>query len=133
MKISEILFLRFAVFSGVPQRSVLGSLLFAVFINYICSAFKCCSWFFADDIKIFRVINSTDDCTLMLPDTDCIQGWCTADVLKRNIGKKEWARDLKIGKTNLVQHVNRLRKFWFIRTDIIKHFLAVIHSKLCLH
>jgi len=64
MKISGIFYLRFAAFSGVPQGSALGSLLYDIFINYICSAFKFCSWRFADDIKIFRVINSADDCTL---------------------------------------------------------------------
>jgi len=34
--------------------------------------------------NIFCVINSTDDCILLQTDTECIQGWCTADFMKLN-------------------------------------------------
>ena len=41
------------VLSGVPQGSVLGPLLFLIFINYICSRIQCNYKMFADDLKLY--------------------------------------------------------------------------------
>jgi len=38
----------------------------------------------ADDVKIFRSINSFDDCVLLQCDIECIQGLCTANFMKFN-------------------------------------------------
>ena len=36
---------------------------------------------------MFRAVNYADDCSLLQPDTDRIQGWCTVNFTKLNIGK----------------------------------------------
>lgn len=41
------------VSSGVPQGSVLGPLLFLIFINHICSQIQCKYKMFADDLKLY--------------------------------------------------------------------------------
>jgi hypothetical protein len=41
----------------------------------------------ADDIKIFRAINSPNDCNLLQSDIDSVQGWSTANFMKFNISK----------------------------------------------
>ena len=45
--------------SGVPQGSVLGPILFLVFINHIASGLTCQYKIFADDLKIYMRINHT--------------------------------------------------------------------------
>lgn len=45
--------------SGVPQGSVLGPLLFLLFINYVGSQLSCRYMIFADDLKLFLQCSST--------------------------------------------------------------------------
>ena len=46
------------VTSGVPQGSVLGPLLFLVYINHIASKFKCRFKIFADDLKMYASVDN---------------------------------------------------------------------------
>ena len=46
------------VTSGVPQGSVLGPLLFVIFINDLCDTVSCGVKLYADDTKIYAIVNS---------------------------------------------------------------------------
>ena len=58
--------------SGVPQGSILGPLLFVLFINDLCEVLSpgTCVYMYADDTKIWRQIDSEIDqrphCNLIL-------------------------------------------------------------------
>lgn len=56
------------VLSGVPQGSVLGPLLFLIYINYIASEITCRYAMFADDLKLYLHLSTTQDPTAPSPE-----------------------------------------------------------------
>lgn len=76
-----------AVASGVPQGSHLGPLLFVVFINSLIERLSCECLLYADDLKIFKTIENTNDCNLLQRDLDTISNWCKEKLMNLNIGK----------------------------------------------
>ena len=63
------------VLSGVPQGSILGPLLFVLFINDIYENKDSNIALFADDIKIWRDINSELDCETLQNDINTLSIW----------------------------------------------------------
>jgi len=63
------------VWSGVPKRSVLGSVLFLIFINDIDSGLSTSVLKFADDTKVFSVIDSYVDGCGSQADLRNIEKW----------------------------------------------------------
>ena len=66
------------VFSGVPQGSILGPLLFLIFMNDLpLSAIYSKLLLFADDAKCFMSITSLADCFALQKDLNNLAVWCT--------------------------------------------------------
>jgi ribonuclease P/MRP protein subunit RPP40 len=77
------------VISGVPEGSVLGPILFLIYINYIDSV--CCGdphlQLFADDTKLYSSIGIGSPSVSLQESLDNSTSWANAWQLKINIGK----------------------------------------------
>ena len=87
------------VLSGVPQGSILGPLLFLVYVNDIPQITTSSSVaLFADDTKCYRAIRTTEDVKHLQCDLDGINEWC-----------QTWRMNLNQSKCGLLS-VTRNRK-----------------------
>jgi len=75
------------VTSGVPQGSVLGPLLFSIFINDLPSIVSSPILMFADDTKIFRVIRNKEDHSALQNDLNLLYEWSLQWQLNFNVVK----------------------------------------------
>ena len=70
--------------NGVPQGSVLGPLLFNIYVNDISDTVKSPILLFADDIKIFK---TREDYTQLQLNLNCLSEWSLKWKLKFNVSK----------------------------------------------
>ena len=85
------------VTSGIPQGSVLGPILFTIFINDMPEAVDSLMKLFADDANIFKAIESIGDVTLIQDDLNKLLGWSNIWQLPLNISK---CKAMHYGKGN---------------------------------
>jgi len=89
--------------SGVPQGSVLGPLLFLLYVNdlpeWIISSMR----IFADDVKLWITIKSEQDSVILQSDLDSLTCWLSTYHLKFNLSK---CKVMHIGnKTDINYHL----------------------------
>ena len=87
--------------SGVPQGSILGPLLFLIYINDLpeCINYASC-YLFADDSKVLKSIFTTNDCSQLQMDLTSLEAWCNAWKLKLNQSKSTHLRLSFSNRTN---------------------------------
>jgi len=74
----------FDMLSGVPQGSVLGPILFLLYVNELPSWILSSINMFADDSKVWRVIETDLDCTALQMDMDVLLNWSDQWLLRFN-------------------------------------------------
>ena len=80
------------VTSGVPQGTVLGPLLFLIYINDIIENITSKLRLFADDCLLYRVITSEQDTVALQKDLDILAQWASKWQMKFNISKCTFMR-----------------------------------------
>lgn len=90
------------VSSGVPQGSVLGPLLFLIYINDLPLHVSSNIRMFADDCVIYRTVTSPSDHTILQQDLDHIVKWCD-----------DWLMSLNPTKCKLISFTRRQFTFHF--------------------
>lgn len=87
------------VVSGVPQGSVLGPLLFLIYINDMASLLKSNVLLFADDCVVFREITSDNDANLLQSDLNAVANWSKTWLMELNTKK---CKVMRISRTKTV-------------------------------
>ena len=73
-----------SVTSGIPQGSVLGPILFVMYINNLPENLKSKTYMFADDTKIYKAIETPDDIKEVEEDLEHLAEWSRKWLLKFN-------------------------------------------------
>ena len=119
--------------SGIPQGSVLGPLLFVIFINDLpdtCSDFaEFC--LFADDAKLFKHVRSAEDSAVLQRSCVRLFHWSNQWLLRLNVDK---CKVLSIGLTNTTDFTHYLGdvndRIELERTSSMKDLGMIIDCKL---
>ena len=97
--------------SGVPQGSVIGPLLFLLFINDMPNEIKCNIQLFADDAKIFKTVKNEDDHQDLVKDLDNLENWARLWQMKFNVGKCKCCTSVEeTHAMNIIWEIGRWRQ-----------------------
>jgi hypothetical protein len=105
------------VISGVPQGSVMGPLLFTLFVSDIPELINSCISMFADDTKIYRALtlDSDDEHHNLQQDLDQIQTWATTMCMQFH---PEKCKVMHLGSNN------QRNKYHMVKQDGTSHTLT---------
>ena len=92
------------VISGIPQGTVLGPVLFVIYINDLLDDISSDGLMFADDTKVYRQIASLDDALHLQDDLMKLENWSKTWLLQFNADK---CHVLTLGKFEDIKHAHQ--------------------------
>ncbi|CAF4761859.1 unnamed protein product [Pieris macdunnoughi] len=117
--------------SGVPQGSLLGPLLFNIFVNDITHCFQSSKiLLYADDMKIMKQINSVADALSLQEDLDRFQNYCVLNGLDLNVSKCYICTFTR--KLHPIAFPYKLQDSILVRVGSVKDLGVIFDSKLLL-
>uniref|UniRef100_A0A670K9H8 Reverse transcriptase domain-containing protein n=1 Tax=Podarcis muralis TaxID=64176 RepID=A0A670K9H8_PODMU len=114
------------VTSGVPQGSVLGPVLFNIFINDLDDGLKGILIKFADDTKLGGVANTPEDRITLQNDLDRLENWAKTNKMNFN---REKCKVLHLGKKN-ERHKYKMGDTWLESSTCEKDLGVLVDHKL---